>query len=92
MKTIQKHATKKEKKKERKLKKCYPEMVLEDKNCPARNKRKPPKWSEVFPNNVCLCKCKTKVEEEKEKVAAEIEKQVRLTQTAVNLLLFYLLP
>lgn len=68
----------KKKRKKRLLKDCYPEMVIEDKDCPGLRKRTPPKWSEVFPNNVCLCKCKTKVEEEMEKEAAKIEQQVKL--------------
>lgn len=70
------HLKKKEKKeKKRTIKECFPEMVLED-NCPAKTKRTPPKWNEVFPNNVCKFKCKSKLEQEKEKAAAKLEQQV----------------
>lgn len=67
---------KEEAKKKRTLKDCYPEMVIDD-GCPAKKKKKtPPKWSEVFPNNVCLCECKTKKQEEEELAAAKLEQQV----------------
>lgn len=62
-------------KKKRTKKECFPEMVLQD-DCPVKKKRTPPKWNEVFPNNVCMFKCKTKVEDEKEKASAKVEEQV----------------
>lgn len=76
MKAVKQKPQKKEKKKKKRdLKKCYPEMVVKD-DCPARKKRVAPKWSEVFPNNVCQFKCKSEVEKEEEKAAVKIEQQV----------------
>lgn len=64
-----------EKKKKRPLRKCYPGMERED-NCPSALKRKPIKWTEVFPHNVCECRCSIKVKERKENEAKKKDEDV----------------
>lgn len=53
---------------------CYPGMVMEKGACPAEKKRLPPKWSEVYPNNVCMCVCEP--EPKKPKAVAKLDKEV----------------